>query len=205
MIETSITFQNRVYTRDPLSPMRHRRVYYWAGRKSLHRDIWEAAYGPIPKKYVVHHVNGDPLDNRLENLALMTASAHVRHHLAETPPVTRRCRYCRVTFTRITRNPAGVFCSNACKSAWRRASGIDDEKRTCAKCGGTFIVNRYAKQDFCSYTCAGRGTYQRQTFAFTCEGCRSPATAHDKRARFCTSACGKRHRRRAKKQLPEPQ
>jgi HNH endonuclease len=196
MTKTSITFQDRVYTRDPLSPLRHRRVYYWARNRSLHRDIWEDFWGPIPEKRVVHHINGDPLDNRVENLALMTAGAHARHHWAETLPVTRKCRQCRAPFTKVCSHDKPAFCSNACKSAWRRASGLDDEKRTCTRCGGTFTVNRYAKQEHCSYQCAGRGTYQRQTFAFICAECGSPATAHDARARFCSNACGKRHRRR---------
>jgi HNH endonuclease len=196
MTKTSTTFRDRVYTRDPLSSLRHRRVYYWAHDNSLHRAIWEDAWGPIPENHVVHHINGDPLDNRLENLALMTAGAHSRHHWAETLPVVRRCRHCRVAFTRIAWGQAAAFCSNACKSAWRRASGLDDEKRICVRCGGTFTVNRYAKQDHCSYQCAGRGTYQRRTFAFTCAECGVKAVAHDVRARFCSSACGKRHRRR---------
>ena len=48
------------------------------------------------------------------------------------------------------------FCSNKCKSAWRRASGVDDEVRTCAWCSATFLVNKYSKTDCCSRSCAGR-------------------------------------------------
>lgn len=48
------------------------------------------------------------------------------------------------------------YCSNACKSAARRASCVDNVPRICAYCGGTFYVNRYAKQECCSKSC-GRG------------------------------------------------
>lgn len=46
------------------------------------------------------------------------------------------------------------FCSNACKSAWRRKSGLDDVDRTCAGCGGTFRINKYSKARSCSRKCA---------------------------------------------------
>lgn len=45
------------------------------------------------------------------------------------------------------------FCSNACKSAHRRASGVDDEERECVICNNTFIANRYSKTQTCSKSC----------------------------------------------------
>jgi len=33
------------------------------------REIWQEAHGPIPKGWLIHHLNGDTGDNRLENLA----------------------------------------------------------------------------------------------------------------------------------------
>jgi hypothetical protein len=45
-----------------------------------HRFIWEQAHGPIPKGWVIHHLNGDKLDNRLENLASLSNSAHRSMH-----------------------------------------------------------------------------------------------------------------------------
>jgi hypothetical protein len=46
-----------------------------------------------------------------------------------------------------------IYCSNSCKSAARRASGIDDEVRECARCGKKFSINRYATRRCCSRTC----------------------------------------------------
>ena len=37
--------------------------------KVIHRQIWEQHKGEIPKGYLIHHLNGSKLDNRLENLA----------------------------------------------------------------------------------------------------------------------------------------
>ena len=36
---------------------------------NLSRTIWSEAHGPIPKGWVVHNLNGQPADVRLENLA----------------------------------------------------------------------------------------------------------------------------------------
>lgn len=48
-----------------------------------HRVVWEAAHGPIPPSILIHHINHDPLDNRLDNLVAFTRSEHMRHHIEE--------------------------------------------------------------------------------------------------------------------------
>lgn len=48
------------------------------------------------------------------------------------------------------------FCSNKCKSAWRRQEGLDNEERTCECCGAKFIINKYSKGRTCSRSCANR-------------------------------------------------
>ena len=48
----------------------------------VHRACWEAYHGAIPKKHIVHHITGDQLDNRIENLACMTQAVHMRLHAA---------------------------------------------------------------------------------------------------------------------------
>lgn len=40
-------------------------------RTYVHRVIWIMHNGPIPKKYVVDHIDHDPLNNRLANLRLI--------------------------------------------------------------------------------------------------------------------------------------
>ena len=48
------------------------------------------------------------------------------------------------------------FCSNKCKSAWRRNSGIDDETRECRVCGRHFTINKYSRTRTCSRVCGAK-------------------------------------------------
>lgn len=59
----------------PGHPMAHKDGYALEHRYVLHEAGVE-----IPDGLCVHHVNGDPKDNRLENLAVVTASEHRRLH-----------------------------------------------------------------------------------------------------------------------------
>lgn len=43
----------------------------------VHRLLWELFRGPIPEKMHIDHVNGDQLDNRIENLRLCTRSQNL--------------------------------------------------------------------------------------------------------------------------------
>ena len=52
------------------------------GSEYQNRFIWEQVVGPIPKGYEVHHLNGDPTDDRLSNLSLMLEKDHLKEHSA---------------------------------------------------------------------------------------------------------------------------
>lgn len=47
------------------------------------------------------------------------------------------------------------FCSNKCKAAARRKSGVDDETRKCVVCGREYTCNKYSKSRTCSPRCSG--------------------------------------------------
>jgi len=44
----------------------------------------------FPDEYVVHHINGDRKDNRLENLTVMTKGKHNKLHMPERDPKNGR-------------------------------------------------------------------------------------------------------------------
>lgn len=84
-------------------------------------------------------------------------SEHGKLAYANRQPTKYNCTFCGKEFETTRRFSEGKthFCSNNCKSAYRRKMGYDDIKRSCAKCGGTFIVNKYSKRKYCD--CCLRG------------------------------------------------
>lgn len=83
-------------------------------------------------------------------------SEHAKWTWKVRKPLTKVCDQCGESFETLARRDSDRFCSNACKSAWRRDSGIDDEQRTCEVCGTEFTVNKYYKKRTCSRSCARR-------------------------------------------------
>lgn len=49
--------------------------------KTLHRLIFKKFYGYIPKGYVIHHKDGNKLNNCINNLQLLNKSEHDSYHM----------------------------------------------------------------------------------------------------------------------------
>ena len=61
------------------------------------------------------------------------------------------CENCGKIFVGLDNNHSR-FCSNSCKTAWRKKSGIDDVIRQCVICGKEFKINKYSKTQTCGNT-----------------------------------------------------
>ena len=77
MSQDVIEYDGDRYHRGP------RRYYRKKGRAEegyLHREKWRKEKGEIPKGYHVHHKDGDPSNNNLENLELVSPQEHAEKH-----------------------------------------------------------------------------------------------------------------------------
>lgn len=68
-----------------------------------------------------------------------------------------KCLNCGKTYY----SERGAFCCNACKSAYRRKLGADDETRICVYCGKEFSANKYSKITHCSRTCTMKDRHRK--------------------------------------------
>lgn len=66
------------------------------------------------------------------------------------------CAYCGKTVTKGRGGGGNKYCSNACKSAYRRMIGADNVSSVCEWCGKEFLKCKYQPTRFCSVTCASR-------------------------------------------------
>ena len=117
--------------------------------KILHREIWKRFNGEIPKGYVVHHIDGDPSNNKIENLQIMTQSEHIMLHQKIKKDI---CKFCGKPFERHNLSGNCKFCSKKCHSDWDHKN--NREIRICVECGKKFETYKYGKTKCCSKECA---------------------------------------------------
>ena len=97
-----------------------------------HRMIMSNYLGrPLGEHEVVHHINGDKQDNRIENLELYNRPTHTAHHMSgeSNPNRTERrpkqCPTCGLSFIPSHNNyRRAKFCSRACAVTTGCKSGI---------------------------------------------------------------------------------
>lgn len=77
-----------------------------------------------------------------------------KYGLGTFEPVERNCLNCNSSF--VANSYRAAFCSNKCKSGYRRKQNKDTEGRTCVTCGTLYECNKYSQSKNCSSKCAAR-------------------------------------------------
>lgn len=133
---------------------------YWYSQRgqTLHRDKWRHYRGPIPSGFCVHHVNGDPLDNRMANLACMPQREHSSMHMREPENIERA----RATMLQLAHPAARLWHGSPDGRAWHREHAIAIARDrplvdcACVVCGRGFR-SKVASAQVC-----GRNCYSKQ-------------------------------------------
>jgi hypothetical protein len=137
------------------------------------------------------------------NSPTRTCSAKCAAKSWERLPKETVCSHCGKYFE--TKGGIGIvnYCSPACRSASRRASGVDNETRFCAACGDAFTVNRFSTTRFCSLTCAWvprkKVRLDQAEQPRLCSHCGKPLAANGAhvygKRNYCSNACKSAARR----------
>lgn len=90
----------------------------------------------LSKGFVVHHINGNKMDNRIENLAVMTCKAHSILH-NQKHPLAKNCIVCGKEFTpKPSKRLRAKVCSVECQKIHHQEV-VDKRKRS---------INQYSLQ-----------------------------------------------------------
>lgn len=101
-----------------------------------HHVAWWKETGKVPAEdEVVHHKNGNPKDNRFDNLELMSRHEHDCLHASQQKRTVVKfvCPSCGSEFTRrktqthlVSNNTSRTYCGRSCASKAAHLSDLDD-------------------------------------------------------------------------------
>ena len=126
---------------------------YWRGGKYLHRVVWSYYHGEIPDGYEIHHVDGNPANNNVENLQCISPKEHKEKHRQKPRPVFNICQNCGTEFFAAI---PSKFCSPVCRARAHEKLERNRVNKICPVCKKVFSTRKRAKHEqvCCSHVCA---------------------------------------------------
>ena len=197
MVETdTIEYNGIEFRRYPKSNNLADRRYYRPsgshikdGGEALHREVWKNHNGKIPDGCHIHHIDGDPTNNDIENLECVTPEQHANRHPENnlTPEDVRKGIEAAKEWHRSERGREWHA------EHWEESLGKlfnEPDTKECEQCGDKFEYYTHAK--FCSNACKAK--HRRESGVDdekrVCEACRQTFVVNKyKDTKTCSRAC----------------
>jgi hypothetical protein len=123
---------------------------------NIHHELWRNDEGVMNKKKAnLDKIRPLTVEWHRSKEGRKWHSEHAKKVFGNREKEKFFCKHCGDSFETL-KVKENKFCSNKCKSAWRRESGVDDEKRNCEYCQKEFVVNKYSKKRFCGMVCSNK-------------------------------------------------
>jgi YHS domain-containing protein len=167
----------------------------------LHRDVWSKQNGEIPAGYHVHHVDGDPFNNSLENLSCISLADHNAEHSEERSQrgkgwvLSGHLKKMQMLTKNWHKSDDGRRWHKIhSKIIWSRRKPI---AKTCKQCSRSYSTLDLGRAYFCSKACKaanrrdrGVDNEQRKCLICSAEFTAGKYLPH----RTCSRSCGARLR-----------
>lgn len=208
MIKETITYKGNEYSRKPTARSKRDRNYYIPRRQDaidkgldfLHRQIWKDNFGEIPKGFHIHHKDGNPLNNELNNLECISPKEHAEKHADEFREARRaQIKIAQVKATEWHKSEkAKEFHRNLGIKSWENRKSV---QKVCDECGKAYACKTTRQTDrFCSRLCISRANEKSKRYyeKRLCVICGSEFTAKkSKPQKTCSRACGVKARNKS--------
>lgn len=162
------------------------------GVEALHREIWRDHNGEIPDGHHIHHIDGDPTNNDIENLECVSPKEHAQRH----PDIggIQSDEHHKKMLEAAKGWHQSDEGSEWHKEHWNEslAQVFEEPKRKeCDQCGDEFEY--YTTARFCSNACKAKARRRRgdDDEERICEICRQPFIVNKyKEQPTCSRRCG---------------
>lgn len=191
------------FRRDPKSGYYLSTKNIGAGRKRLHRYVWEKHNGPIPKGYEINHIDENKYNNEISNFECITAHEHRMFHLKHDYErmLPKWCKNldekARPAAAQWHKSAEGKNVLNQIRPKHMRKKYV----KKCIVCGKSY---RTAKKNsrFCSGRCRTRyrNINKLDNILKKCEYCGKEFSTNRYRAKkYCSTLC--QNKQRLKEQM----